>query len=98
MLRSSLYASPHVCLPSPTNHPLKADLNAPETIAPVLKGAYGVFSVTNFLEKMDAAPEITQGKAVADAAKAEGVQHLVWSSLLNVTKREWIYASIPTQV
>ena len=36
---------------------------------------------------MDAAPEVTQGKAVADAAKAEGVQHLVWSSLLNVTKR-----------
>ncbi|KAL1594337.1 hypothetical protein SLS60_010097 [Paraconiothyrium brasiliense] len=65
---------------------VSADLNAPETIAPVLKGAYGVFSVTNFLEKMDAAPEITQGKAVADAAKAEGVQHLVWSSLLNTTK------------
>jgi hypothetical protein len=36
---------------------------------------------------MDAAPEITQGKAVADAAKAAGVQHLVWSSLLNVSKR-----------
>ena len=50
-------------------------------MAPVLKGAYVVFSVTNFLEKMDAAREITQGKAVADAAKAEGVQHLVWSSL-----------------
>jgi uncharacterized protein YbjT (DUF2867 family) len=62
-------------------------LNAPETIAPVLKGAYGVFAVTNFLEQMNAAPEITQGKAIADAAKAEGVQHLVWSSLLNVTKR-----------
>lgn len=65
---------------------VSADLNAPETLAPVLEGAYGVFSVTNFLEQMDAAPEITQGKAVADAAKAAGVQHLVWSSLLNVTK------------
>ena len=62
-------------------------MNAPETIAPVLEGAYGVFSVTNFLEKMDSAPEITQGKAIADAAKAAGVQHLVWSSLMHVTKR-----------
>lgn len=61
-------------------------MDAPETLTPVLKGAYGVFAITNFLEKMDAAPEITQGKAVADAAKAEGVQHLVWSSLMNVTK------------
>jgi uncharacterized protein YbjT (DUF2867 family) len=83
----------------------QADLDKPETLAPALKGAYGVFAVTNFLEKLSAEPEIAQGKAVADAAKvcfsrwkhrehkanfsyqAEGIQHFVWSSLLNVTKR-----------
>ncbi len=47
---------------------VQADLDKPETLTPVLKDAYGVFSVTNFLEKMSAASEIPQGKAVADAA------------------------------
>ncbi|KAF2132455.1 NmrA-domain-containing protein [Dothidotthia symphoricarpi CBS 119687] len=65
---------------------VSADLDKPETLSSVIKGAYGVFSVTNFLEKLNAAPEIVQGKAVADICKAEGVQHLVWSSLLNVTE------------
>ncbi|KAF2742531.1 NmrA-domain-containing protein [Sporormia fimetaria CBS 119925] len=65
---------------------VSADLDKPETLAPVIKGAYGVFLVTNFLEKLNAAPEIVQGKAAADVCKAEGVQHLVWSSLLNITE------------
>ena len=32
------------------------------------------------------ATEVAQGKNVADAAKAHGVQHLVWSTLPDVTK------------
>lgn len=47
----------------------QADMDKPETLAPVIKGAYGVFSVTNFLEKLSGAPEIIQGKAVADVCK-----------------------------
>ena len=66
---------------------VRANLDDPASLKEAISGSYGVFAVTNFLEQMNAAPEITQGKAVADAAKAEGVQHLVWSSLLNVTKR-----------
>ena len=46
------------------------------------KGAYGVFSVQNFwLPTVGFENEIKQGKAVADAAKAAGVQHLVYSSV-----------------
>jgi uncharacterized protein YbjT (DUF2867 family) len=46
------------------------------------KGAYGVFSVQNFwLPTVGYDGEIKQGKAVADAAKAAGVQHLVFSSV-----------------
>jgi uncharacterized protein YbjT (DUF2867 family) len=46
------------------------------------QGAYGVFSVQNFwLPNVGFEGEIRQGKIVADAAKAAGVQHLVYSSV-----------------
>ncbi len=46
------------------------------------KGAYGVFSVQNFwLPNVGFDGEIKQGKLVADAAKAAGVKHLVYSSV-----------------
>lgn len=32
--------------------------------------------------------EEQQGRNIADAAKEAGVKHLIWSSLLDVTKRE----------
>ncbi|KEY72995.1 hypothetical protein S7711_04659 [Stachybotrys chartarum IBT 7711] len=61
-----------------------ADMSTPESVAPAVRGAHTVFLVTNFWESVSAAVEAAQGKAVADAAKAEGVQHLVFSSLLNI--------------
>ncbi|KIM97928.1 hypothetical protein OIDMADRAFT_182281 [Oidiodendron maius Zn] len=63
-----------------------ADLNNPSTLNAALKGAYGVFAVTNYWESQKSEVEIAQGKAIADAAKEAGVQHLIWSSLLNVTE------------
>jgi uncharacterized protein YbjT (DUF2867 family) len=45
-------------------------------------GAYGVFSVQNFwLPGVGFEGEIRQGNNVADAAKAAGVEHLVYSSV-----------------
>jgi len=45
-----------------------------------LEGAYGVFSVQNYWETgYDG--EVQQGKTVADAAKAAGVEHFVYSSV-----------------
>jgi uncharacterized protein YbjT (DUF2867 family) len=46
----------------------------------VLEGAYGVFSVQNFWET-GYDREVQQGKTVADAAKAAGVEHFVYSSV-----------------
>ena len=46
----------------------------------VLEGAYGVFSVQNFWET-GYEREVQQGKTVADAAKAAGVEHFVYSSV-----------------
>src|SRR5512133_2223436 len=46
------------------------------------KGVYGVFSVQNYwLPKVGFDGEIRQGKSVADAARAAGVEHLVYSSV-----------------
>ncbi|MEH2419911.1 MAG: NmrA/HSCARG family protein [Nostoc sp.] len=45
-----------------------------------LQGAYGVFSIQTFL-KDGLEAEIRDGKTVADAAKAAGIQHFVYSSV-----------------
>ena len=58
------------------------DLNDRAELEEAFKAAYGVFSVQNFwLTNVGFEGEIRQGKDVADAAKAAGVQHLVYSSV-----------------
>ncbi|GAB0138979.1 hypothetical protein EsDP_00007198 [Epichloe bromicola] len=61
-----------------------ADMSSAQDAAPAVQDAHTVFIVTNFWESMSAALEIAQGKAVADAAKAAGVKHIIFSSLINV--------------
>jgi uncharacterized protein YbjT (DUF2867 family) len=47
-----------------------------------MQGAYGAYSVQNFwLPGVGAEGEIRQGKNVADAAKATGIRHFVYSSV-----------------
>lgn len=46
-----------------------ANLNDVESLKSALKGAYGVFAVTNFWESQSAEVEKKQGTAIADAAK-----------------------------
>lgn len=59
-----------------------ADLANPESLGPALDGVYGVFSVQNFwLPDVGFEGEIAQGKNLADAAKAAGVQHFVYTSV-----------------
>lgn len=57
-----------------------------ESLAPAVKGAHTVFVVTNYWEGRSTDYELLQGKAVTDACKAAGVQHLIFSSLLNVSE------------
>jgi uncharacterized protein YbjT (DUF2867 family) len=66
--------------------PVKADLDDPQSIKRALEGSYVAFAVTNYWEKMSKENEVNQGKAIADACKALGVKHLVWSALPHVTK------------
>ena len=65
---------------------IRGDLNDSASLKRGLEGAYGVFSVQNF---MDAGydGEIRQGKALADAAKAAGVQHFVYTSVVSADRK-----------
>jgi len=66
--------------------PVKADMDDAESVKHALDGSYAVFAVTNYWEKASKEIEVQQGRTIADAAKAVGVKHLIWSSLPNVTK------------
>ena len=61
-------------------------MNDKESIIAAIKGSSVVFAVTNYWEKMSAEIEIEQGKVMADASKAAGVERFFWSSLPNVSK------------
>jgi len=61
---------------------LPGDMDRRAELDAAFKGAHGVFSVQNFwLPNVGFEGEVRQGKAVADAAKAANVQHLVYSSV-----------------
>jgi len=45
------------------------------------RGAHGAFCVTNFWEHFSPERELAQARAMAEAAKAEGLAHVVWSTL-----------------
>ena len=58
------------------------DMDKRAELDAAFKGVYGIFSVQNFwLPNVGFDGEVRQGKNVADAAKAAGVQHLVFSSV-----------------
>jgi uncharacterized protein YbjT (DUF2867 family) len=65
---------------------VKADLDDVESLKKAFAGAYGVYAVTNFWEHFSAEKEKAQAKNVADAAKAAGVKHVIWSTLEDVRK------------
>lgn len=64
-----------------------ADLDDPESLKKAFNGAYGAFCVTNFWEHFSPDKEIAQAKNMADAAKAAGVQHVIWSTLDDTRKK-----------
>jgi uncharacterized protein YbjT (DUF2867 family) len=63
---------------------VKADLDDVESLKKAFAGAYGVYAVTNFWEHFSGEKEKAQAKNVADAAKAAGVQHVLWSTLEDI--------------
>jgi uncharacterized protein YbjT (DUF2867 family) len=64
------------------------DADKPETLGKAFGGAYGAFLVTNFWEHFSPERELTQARNMAQAAKAAGVQHVIWSTLEDT--RKWV--------
>jgi uncharacterized protein YbjT (DUF2867 family) len=65
---------------------VRGDLDDRASIEAAARGVYGIFSVQSANDN-----EIAQGKNVADAAKATGVQHLVYSSVGGVESQNRFY-------
>jgi len=60
---------------------VQSDLDDLESLCAAFRGAYGVYAVTNFWEHFSAEKEKAQARNIADAARAEGVSHVIWSTL-----------------
>ena len=60
---------------------VKADLGDVESLKKAFAGAHGVYGVTNFWEHFSAETEKSHAQNIADAAKAAGVKHVIWSTL-----------------
>jgi uncharacterized protein YbjT (DUF2867 family) len=65
-----------------------ADLDDVESLKRAFVGAYGAFCVTNFWEHFSPEKELQQAKNMAQAAKATGVKHVIWSTLEDT--RKWV--------
>ena len=65
---------------------VQANLDDVESLKKAFAGAHGVYCVTNFWEHFSAEKEKAQAKNMADAAKAAGVKHVIWSTLEDTRK------------
>jgi uncharacterized protein YbjT (DUF2867 family) len=57
------------------------DLDDRSSLVRAMTGAHGVFSVQTFMSPAGIGGEIRHGRAVADAAAAAGVEHVVYTSV-----------------
>jgi uncharacterized protein YbjT (DUF2867 family) len=64
-----------------------ADLDDVESLKKAFAEAYGVFAVTNFWEHFSPTKETQQGRNIAEAAKAAGVKHVIWSTFEDTRKK-----------
>ena len=63
-----------------------ADLDDVESLKKAFSGVHGVYGVTNFWEHFSGEKEKAQAKNIAEAAKAAGVKHVIWSTLEDTRK------------
>jgi uncharacterized protein YbjT (DUF2867 family) len=65
-----------------------ADLDDQKSVERAFAGAYGAFCLTNFWEHFSVEKELAQAGNMARAAKATGLQHVIWSTLEDT--RKWV--------
>ena len=65
-----------------------ADVDDVESLKRAFAGAFGAYCVTFFFEHFSPEKEIAQATAMATAAKADGLQHVIWSTFEDT--RKWV--------
>ena len=65
-----------------------ADIDDAASLKRAFEGAYGAYCVTFYWAHMSPEKEIAEARAMAEAAKAAGVKHVIWSTLDDT--RKWI--------
>ncbi len=63
---------------------VKADLDDVASLTAAFEGAYGAYCLTNFWEHFSPEKETVQGRNLANAANAAGVEHVIWSTFEDV--------------
>ncbi len=67
---------------------VQADLDDEASLRQAFEGVYGAYCVTNFWEHFSPDKEIAQARSLAAAAKAAGLEHVIWSTLEDT--RNWL--------
>ena len=70
-----------------------ANVDDAESVKKAFRGAHAAYCVTFFWDHFSPEKEIAQATAMAEAAKAAGVQHVIWSTLEDT--RKWVPLSDP---
>jgi uncharacterized protein YbjT (DUF2867 family) len=64
-----------------------ADVDNPKSLTKAFEGAYGAFCVTFFWAHFSPEKEVAEAQAMAVAAKATGLRHVIWSTMEDT--RQW---------
>jgi len=67
---------------------VEADIDDKASLERAFQGAHGAFCVTAYWETFSPEAEKAQARNIAEAAKAAGVQHVIWSTLEDT--RRWV--------
>jgi len=65
---------------------VQADLDDATSLKKAFAAAYGAYCVTNFWEHFSAEREKAQARNMAEAGKAAGLKHVIWSTLEDTSK------------
>ena len=67
---------------------VSADIDDRESLKEAFEGAYGAYCVTFFWAHFSPEKEMAEAEAMAEAARAAGLQHVVWSTMEDT--RQWV--------
>jgi uncharacterized protein YbjT (DUF2867 family) len=67
---------------------VRADLDDKESLERAFAGAHGAFCLTNYWETFSPEKERQHARNLAEAAKAAGLEHVIWSTLEDT--RRWV--------